>query len=82
MQRVFCPSQTSVLVVRAHYNHACRVPVEEHVIYIAPPRAGKTGTLADVIARHPGPEIPSMRPVRNQIDSLLTSLDYGTERSA
>ena len=31
-----------------------RVPVEEHVIYIAPPRAGKTGTLAEIIARHPG----------------------------
>jgi hypothetical protein len=27
-----------------------------------------------------GPEIPSMRPVRNQIESWLTSLDYGTER--
>ncbi len=53
-QRLFCPAQTSVLVARAHYNHACRVPVEEHVIYVAPPRAGKTGTLADVIAHHPG----------------------------
>jgi len=53
-ERLFCPSQTSVLVARAHYNHACRVPVEEHVIYIAPPRAGKTGALADVIAHHPG----------------------------
>src|SRR6266536_4028057 len=24
-QRLFCPAQTSVLVARAHYNHACRV---------------------------------------------------------
>ena len=54
LRRLFCPSLTSVLVVRAHHNHACRVPVEEHVIYVAPPRAGKTGTLADVIAHHPG----------------------------
>jgi len=53
-ERLFCPSQTSVLVARAHYNHACRVPVEEHVIFVAPPRAGKTGALADVIAHHPG----------------------------
>jgi len=54
MDRLTCPSQTSVLVARAQYNHACRVPVEEHVIYVAPPRAGKTGALADVIAHHPG----------------------------
>jgi type IV secretion system protein VirD4 len=57
LERLACPSQTSVLVTRAHYNHACRVPVEEHVIYIAPPRAGKTGALADVIAHHPGPVV-------------------------
>jgi type IV secretion system protein VirD4 len=56
-QRMCCPSQTSVLVARAQYGHRLRVPVEEHVIYIAPPRAGKTGTLADVIARYPGPVV-------------------------
>ncbi len=54
LRRLCYPWLTSVLVVRAHYNHACRVPVEEHVIYVAPPRAGKTGTLADAIAHHPG----------------------------
>ncbi len=53
-KRLVCPAATSVLVARAHYNHACRVPVEEHVIYVAPPRAGKTGALADAIAHHPG----------------------------
>jgi hypothetical protein len=53
-QRLWQPSLTSVLVARAQYGHACRVPVEEHVIYIAPPRAGKTGALADVIVHHPG----------------------------
>src|ERR1700683_607606 len=52
--RVLCPAQTSVLIARAHYNHACRVPVEEHVIFIAPPRSGKSGALADVIVHHPG----------------------------
>jgi hypothetical protein len=53
-QRLACPALTSVLVARAHYNHACRVPVEEHVIFVAPPRSGKTATLADVIAGYPG----------------------------
>jgi hypothetical protein len=55
--RLLCPSQTSVLVARAHYGHGLRVPVEEHVIYIAPPRSGKSGTLADIIARYPGPVV-------------------------
>jgi hypothetical protein len=53
-QRLRYPSLTSVLVARAQYNQACRVPVEEHVIYIAPPRSGKTGALSDVIVHHPG----------------------------
>ena len=56
-ERLLRPSQTSVLVARAHYGHALRVPVEEHVLYIAPPRAGKTGALAEIIARHPGPAV-------------------------
>jgi len=56
-QRLTQPSQTSVLVARAHYNHACRVPVEEHVIYVAPSRSGKTAALADVIAHYPGPVV-------------------------
>jgi hypothetical protein len=56
-ERLLRPWQTSVLVARAHYGHALRVPVEEHVLYIAPPRAGKTGTLAEIIARHPGPAV-------------------------
>src|SRR5262249_28605221 len=34
LERLTCPLQTSVMVARAHYNHACRVPVEEHVIYV------------------------------------------------
>ena len=56
-ERLLRPSQTSVLVARAHYGHALRVPVEEHVLYIAPPRAGKSGALAEIIARHPGPAV-------------------------
>jgi type IV secretion system protein VirD4 len=56
-ERLLRPAQTSVLVARAHYGHALRVPVEEHVLYIAPPRAGKSGSLAEIIARHPGPAV-------------------------
>ena len=31
---------------RAHYRHGMRVPLEEHVLVMAPPRTGKTGWLA------------------------------------
>lgn len=55
--RRFRPSQTSVLVGRAHYQRALRVPTEEHVIYIAPPRKGKSGALAEIIERYPGPVV-------------------------
>jgi len=41
LERLLCPTLTSVLVARAHYNHACRVPVEEHIIYVAPPRGAR-----------------------------------------
>ena len=34
-----------------------RVPVEEHVLVMAPPRTGKTGLLASVILHYPGPVI-------------------------
>ncbi len=56
-ERLFRPAQTSVLVARAHYGHALRVPVEEHVIYLGLPRSGKTGTLAGIIADYPGPVV-------------------------
>jgi len=56
-ERLFHPAQTSVLVARAHYGHALRVPVEEHVIYLGLPRSGKTGTLAGIIADYPGPVV-------------------------
>ena len=40
---------------RAHYRHALRVPLEEHLLVMAPPRTYKTAFLADVILRYPGP---------------------------
>ena len=42
---------------RAHWRHGLRVPLEEHVLVMAPPRTGKTAFLADVILRYPGPVI-------------------------
>ena len=42
---------------RAHYRHGLRVPLEEHVLVMAPPRTYKTAFLADVILRYPGPVI-------------------------
>jgi type IV secretion system protein VirD4 len=55
--RMFRPSQTSVLVGRAHYRRPLRVPVEEHVLWMSLPRTGKTAALADIIANYPGPVV-------------------------
>jgi type IV secretion system protein VirD4 len=47
----------SILVGRAHYRHGLHLPVEEHAVVQSPPRGGKTGWLASVILRYPGPVI-------------------------
>jgi type IV secretory pathway TraG/TraD family ATPase VirD4 len=44
-----------ILVGRAHYRHALRLPLDEHAVIYSPPRGGKTGWLARVILRYPGP---------------------------
>ena len=46
-----------ILVGRAHYRHALRLPLDEHAVVQSPPRGGKTGWLASVILRYPGPVI-------------------------
>ena len=51
------PSQASVLVGRAQDGRGLRVPAEEHVIFIAPPRTGKSGALAEIIEQYPGPVV-------------------------
>ena len=53
--RVRHPRWHSVLLGRAQYRHALRLPLEEHVVIMAPPRTGKTGLLAAVILHYPGP---------------------------
>ena len=47
----------AVFLGRAHYRHGLRVPLEEHLLVMAPPRTYKTAFLADVILRYPGPVI-------------------------
>ncbi len=47
----------SLLIGRAHYRHALRLPLDEHAVVTSPPRGGKTGWLASVILRYPGPVV-------------------------
>ncbi len=47
----------SVLAGRAHYRHGLRLPLDEHAVTFSPPRGGKTGWLARIILRYPGPVI-------------------------
>jgi type IV secretion system protein VirD4 len=56
-QRVLAPGEHSVFLGRANWRHGLRVPLEEHVLVMAPPRTFKTAFLADVILRYPGPVI-------------------------
>jgi type IV secretion system protein VirD4 len=55
--RIADPRQHSVFLGRAHYRHRLRVPLEEHLLVMSPPRMLKTAFLADVILRYPGPVI-------------------------
>ncbi len=55
--RFVYPGGHSVFLGRAHYRHGLRVPLEEHLLVMAPPRTYKTAFLADVILRYPGPVI-------------------------
>jgi hypothetical protein len=45
----------SIMLGRAHYQHGMRIPLEEHVLVMAPPRTGKTGWLARIVMHYPGP---------------------------
>jgi type IV secretion system protein VirD4 len=56
-QRIADPGAHSVFIGRAHYRHRLRVPLEEHILVMAPPRTYKTAFLADVILGYPGPAI-------------------------
>ncbi len=56
-QRMLHPALYCLLLGRAQYWHALRVPVDEHIVIMAPPRTGKTGLLARLILRYPGPVV-------------------------
>jgi type IV secretion system protein VirD4 len=55
--RITGPREHAVFLGRAQYRHGLRVPLEEHLLVLAPPRTYKTAFLADVIIRYPGPVI-------------------------
>ena len=50
-------SAYSVLLARAHYRRTLRLPLDEHAVIFSPPRAGKTGWLARIVAHYPGPVV-------------------------
>jgi type IV secretion system protein VirD4 len=56
-RRLTQPDEHSLLLGRAHYGHRLRIPVEQHALIMAPPRTGKTGLLAKIILRYPGPVV-------------------------
>ena len=56
-QRLRHPGLHSLFLGRAQYRHGLRIPVDEHVLVMAPPRTGKTGLLAQLILRYPGPVV-------------------------
>jgi type IV secretion system protein VirD4 len=51
------PREHSVFLGRAHYRHGLRVPLERHLLVMAPPRTYKAAFLADVIIEYHGPVI-------------------------
>ena len=53
--RLLDPREHSVFLGRAHYRHGLRIPLDEHLLVMAPPCTFKTAFLADVILRYPGP---------------------------
>jgi type IV secretory pathway TraG/TraD family ATPase VirD4 len=56
-QRIRHAREHSVLVGRAQYRHQLAVPLEEHLLLMAPPRTYKTALLASVVLHYPGPVI-------------------------
>jgi type IV secretion system protein VirD4 len=55
--RALWPREHAVFLGRAHWRHGLRVPLEEHLLLMAPPRTYKTAFLAGVILAYPGPVI-------------------------
>ena len=56
-RRYIRPAEHSIVAGWAYLAHCLRVPFEEHVLVMSPPRTGKTGWLAKVLLRWPGPAV-------------------------
>jgi hypothetical protein len=56
-QRLRCSAAGCIFLGRAQFGHGLRLPLEEHVLVMAPPRTGKTGLLASIILSYPGPVV-------------------------
>jgi hypothetical protein len=74
-RRLTHPAEHSGLAGRAHYRLALRVPVQESIIIIAPPRAGKTGLLADWVLHFCGPVVATS--VKSDIYELTSGIRAG-----
>jgi type IV secretion system protein VirD4 len=71
-RRLTDPAEHSVCVGRAHYHLRLRVPVQESITIMAPPRAGKTGLLADLVLRFCGPVVATS--VKSDIYELTSGI--------
>ena len=56
-QRLWHPREHSIFLGRAHYRHGLRLPLEEHVLVLAPPRTFKTAFLGTAVLHYPGPVV-------------------------
>jgi hypothetical protein len=56
-QRMADPRGHSVRLGRAQYWHRLAVPLEEHLLIVAPPRTFKTALLASIVLHFPGPVV-------------------------
>jgi type IV secretory pathway TraG/TraD family ATPase VirD4 len=56
-QRMADPRAHSVRLGRAQYRHRLAVPLEEHLLIVAPPRTYKTALLASIVLHFPGPVV-------------------------
>jgi type IV secretory pathway TraG/TraD family ATPase VirD4 len=56
-QRMTRADGHGVFLGRAQWRHGVRLPIQEHATIIGPPRVGKSGLLARIILRYPGPVV-------------------------
>ena len=74
-RRLAHPAEHSVFTGRAHYRLRLRVPVQESITIVAPPRAGKTGLLADLVLHFCGPVVATS--VKSDIYELTSGIRAG-----